>query len=239
MNKARAKIIVALDVPTGARARSLARSFRGRAGMVKVGYQLFTREGPSLVRDLVRSGERVFLDLKLHDIPHIVAEGCRNAAALGVSLLTVHAAGGPKMLQAARRALNSVPARRRPKLLAVTLLTSLDAGSVSAIGFTGGVRKNVIRLARLAKKNGCDGVIAAPTDARAIRKACGANFLIVTPGIRAVGGRRASDQARVATAPEAVESGADYIVVGRAITAERSRTAALDRMAAGIADILT
>ncbi len=238
LNRARAKIIVALDVPTAARTRSLVRSLRGRAGMVKIGYQLFTREGPSLVRTLVHSGERVFLDLKLHDIPHIVAEGCLNAAAMGASLLTVHAAGGPKMLRAARRALDTVPARRRPKLLAVTLLTSLDAASVTAVGFTGGVRKSVLRLARLAKKNGCDGVIAAPTDVRAIRRACGDGFLIVTPGIRAVGGRKASDQARVATAPEAVKAGADYIVVGRAITAERNRAAALERMAAAVAGVL-
>ncbi len=238
LSNARRRIIVALDVPTAAQARKLARSLRGRAGMVKVGYQLFTSEGPELVRELARSGEKVFLDLKLHYFPNIVAEGCANAGRMGASLLTVHASGGPKMLQAARKALDELPARRRPKLLGVTLLTSLDAAAVRAIGFPGGVNKNVLRLARLAKKNGCDGVIAAPTDVAAIRRACGKDFLIVTPGIRGAGQRKASDQARVATAPEAIRAGADYVVVGRAITAATSPAAALEKMAASIASIL-
>lgn len=237
-SNARRRIIVALDVPTAAQARKLVRSLRGRAGMVKVGYQLFTSEGPELVRSLVKSGEKVFLDLKLHDIPHIVAAGCANAGRMGASLLTVHASGGPKMLQAAHKALDELPARRRPRLLGVTLLTSLDAAAVRTIGFFGGVNKNVLRLARLAKRNGCDGVIAAPTDVAAIRRVCGKDFLIVTPGIRGAGQRKASDQARVATAPEAIRAGADYIVVGRAITAAISPAAALDKMAASIATVL-
>lgn len=235
---ARQRIIVAIDVLTAAQARRLVRSLRGRIGMVKIGYQLFTAEGPALVRSLVKSGEQVFLDLKMHDIPHIVAEGCRNAGRLGVSLLTVHTSGGPKMLQAARRALDELPVRKRPKLLGVTLLTSLDAAAVRAIGFQGGVQKNVIRLARLAKKNGCDGVIAAPTDVAAIRHACGKDFLIVTPGIRGTGQRKAADQARVATAAEAIRAGADYIVVGRAITSAPSPGKALDAMAESIAAVL-
>ena len=238
LSSARRRIIVALDVPSASQARKLVRSLRGRAGMVKVGYQLFTSEGPEVVRELVRSGEKVFLDLKLHDIPHIVAAGCANAGRIGANLLTIHASGGPKMLQAARKALDELPARRRPRLLGVTLLTSLDAAAVRAIGFSGGVNKNVIRLARLAKKNGCDGVIAAPTDVAAIRRACGKDFLIVTPGIRGAGQRKASDQARVATASEAIRAGADYIVVGRAITAATSPAAALEMMAASIASIL-
>ena len=238
LSNARRRIIVALDVPTAAQARKLLWSLRGRAGMVKVGYQLFTSEGPELVRELARAGEKVFLDLKLHDIPHIVAEGCDNAGRMGASLLTVHTSGGPKMLRAARKALDELPARRRPKLLGVTLLTSLDAAAVRAVGFSGGVNKNVIRLARLAKKNGCDGVITAPTDVAAIRRACGKDFLIVTPGIRGAGQRKAFDQARVATAAEAIRAGADYIVVGRAITAATSPAAALEKMAASIASIL-
>lgn len=240
LSSARQRIIVAIDVPTAAQARRLVRSLRGRAGMVKIGYQLFTAEGPALVRSLVQSGERVFLDLKMHDIPHIVAEGCRNAGKLGASLLTVHTSGGPKMLQAARRALDELPVRRRPKLLGVTLLTSLDAAAVRAIGFKGGVQKNVIRLARLAKKNGCDGVIAAPTpiDVAAIRRTCGKDFLIITPGIRGAGKRKAADQARVATAVEAIRAGTDFIVVGRAITSAPSPVKALDAMAESIAAVL-
>lgn len=238
LQEARARIIVALDVPTAAKARRMVRQLRGRAGMVKVGYQLFTAEGPDLVRGLVKTGERVFLDLKLHDIPHIVAEGCHNAARMGARLLTVHAAGGPAMLRAARAALDNLPARNRPRLLGVTLLTSLDAASVRAIGFPGGVARNVIRLARLARKNGCDGVIAAPTDVAAIRRACGKEFLIVTPGIRGASQRKAADQARVATASQAVRAGADYVVVGRAITQAPSPADALDRMAASIAAVL-
>lgn len=238
LEEARARIIVALDFPSPARALRLARQLRGRAGMLKVGSQLFTAEGPSIVRELVRAGHRVFLDLKFHDIPHIVAEACTNAARLGASLLTVHTSGGPRMLRAARTSLSDFPERRRPRLLGVTLLTSLDAAELKRVGFSGGVSRNVARLARMAQRSGCDGVIAAPTDVTALRKACGSNFLIVTPGIRVAGGRRASDQARVATAAEAIGAGADYVVVGRGITEAARPLRALDRMAASIAGAL-
>ena len=228
----RERIIVALDVPSAARALALARRLRGRAAMFKVGVQLFTAEGPAFVRALVERGERVFLDLKFHDIPHIVAEACGQAADLGVSLITLHTAGGPRMLRAAQQALKKRRgSHERPRLLGVTLLTSLSARETRQVGFSGSVEQNVVRLARLARQNGCDGVIAAPTDVAAIRRACGREFLIVTPGIRAVGGRKAADQARVATAAEAIRAGADYVVVGRAVISARSPVRALDALA--------
>jgi len=229
---ARERIIVALDVPSSAEALRVARRLRGRAGLVKVGAQLFTAAGPAVVRELVRSGERVFLDLKFHDIPHIVGEACARAAELGVILVTAHAAGGPGMLRAARKALEKHARRgRRPRLLGVTILTSLGPAEVSRVGFSGRVRANVVRLARLAQRSGCDGVVAAPTDVAAIRRVCGKKFLIVTPGIRATGKRKAADQARVATAAEAVRAGANYVVVGRAILKARSPARALEQMA--------
>ncbi|MDA2913307.1 orotidine-5'-phosphate decarboxylase [Acidobacteriia bacterium AH_259_A11_L15] len=236
---ARRRIIVALDVATRSEARRLVQRLRGRPGFFKVGSQLFTAAGPEFVRELVRRGERVFLDLKFHDIPHIVAEACVQAADLGVSLITVHTSGGPRMLRAARRALDKHSRRsRRPKLLGVTLLTSLGAGEVKKIGFSDGVERNVIRLARLARRNGCDGIIAAPTEVAVVRRVCGQDFLIVTPGIRLAGGRRAADQVRVATAGAALRAGADYIVVGRGIVASRSPARALDALAAEVSTAL-
>ena len=238
LQAARARIIVALDVPGTSQALRLVKRLGARPGLVKVGSQLFTAEGPRIIRRLVKAGHRVFLDLKFHDIPHIVAEACANAAQMGASLITVHTSGGPRMLQAARAALQKFPARRRPRLLGVTVLTSLDGAELKRVGFPGSVQRNVVRLARLAQRSGCDGVIAAPTDVKALRRACGKDFLIVTPGIRAAEQRRASDQARVATAAEAIRAGADYVVVGRAITGARSPARALQAMADSIAAAL-
>lgn len=223
------RIIVALDVPSKAEALGLVERLGGRVGMFKVGSQLFTAAGPSIVRALVELGERVFLDLKFHDIPHVVAAACVAAAELGVSLVDVHASGGLEMLRAARKALaKSAPAGRRPRLLAVTLLTSLEQRHLKAIGWQGSVQANVLRLARLAQRAGCDGVVAAPTDVAALRRACGPGFLIVTPGIRLPGHRKAAGQARVATPAEAIRAGASYIVVGRALTQSRNPLRTLD-----------
>ena len=236
---ARSRIIVALDLATPAQARALAVRLDGRPGMFKVGSQLFTAAGPDVVRWLRRRRQRVFLDLKFHDIPHIVAEACVRAADLGAGLLTVHTSGGPAMLRAARQALDKhCRGRERPRLLGVTLLTSLSAAEAKRIGFRGRVESNVVRLARLAQASGCDGVIAAPTDVRAIRRACGRRFLIVTPGIKASGGAQASDQVRVATAAEAIRAGADYVVVGRAVYAASSPSHAFDQLAAEVAAVL-
>ena len=236
---ARSRIIVALDLATPAQARALAVRLDGRPGLFKVGSQLFTAAGPDVVRWLRRRRQRVFLDLKFHDIPHIVAEACVRAADLGAGLLTVHTSGGPAMLRAARQALDKhCRGRERPRLLGVTLLTSLSAAEAKRIGFRGRVESNVVRLARLAQASGCDGVIAAPTDVRAIRRACGRRFLIVTPGIKASGGAQASDQVRVATAAEAIRAGADYVVVGRAIYDAASPSRAFDQLTAEVAAVL-
>ncbi len=216
------RIIVALDVATEAEALALVERLGGRVGMFKVGSQLFTAAGPGIVRRLVAMGERVFLDLKFHDIPHVVAASCAQAAELGVSLVDVHASGGLAMLGAAREALEKAPAGRRPRLLAVTVLTSLEQRQLKAIGWKGTPQENVLRLARLAQRAGCDGVVAAPTEIAALRRACGPDFLIVTPGIHLPGREKMSDQARVATPTAALRAGASYIVLGRALTQSRN-----------------
>lgn len=239
LSAARRRIIVALDVSTRGEAITLVERLHGRPGFFKVGSRLFTAAGPTMVRALVELGERVFLDLKYHDIPHIVAEACVEAAGLGVSLVTVHTSGGPRMLRAARAALQKhCRPGRRPRLLGVTLLTSLDAAETKHIGFSGSVAANVVRLARLAQKNGCDGVVAAPTDVAALRRACGKDFLIVTPGIRRAGGPRAADQKRVATAAQAVRAGASYVVVGRAVIESRTPARAFDLLAEELAALV-
>jgi orotidine-5'-phosphate decarboxylase len=179
----------------------------------KVGMQLYTAEGPSIVRELVGSGRRVFLDLKYHDIPNTVGAAVREAAQLGVSMLTVHASGGGKMLRAA------VEAAQKPGLmvLAVTVLTSLDDVELGKIGLRGGALDQVLRLAALSLSNGCKGVVASALEAAALREEFGRDFTIVTPGVRPAGSGP-NDQARVVTPSEAISAGASHIVVGRPIT---------------------
>jgi orotidine-5'-phosphate decarboxylase len=208
----RDRLIVALDVASVQEARQLVERLEGAAGMLKVGSQLFTVAGPDFVRELVGRGEKVFLDLKHHDIPHTVANAVGAACQLGVSLLTVHALGGQSMLEAAVGALPAVGTR----LLAITILTSHNEAGVQAIGLRGGVDESVRRLARLAQRARVDGVVASPHEVALIREACGSDMLIVTPGIRPAGAAR-DDQARHATPAAALAAGADYIVAGRAI----------------------
>jgi orotidine-5'-phosphate decarboxylase len=207
------RLIVALDVKTADEARALVDRLSGKAGMFKVGSQLFTAAGPQLVREIVGRGEKVFLDLKYHDIPNTVANAVAEACHLGVSLLTVHALGGKAMMEAAVGALPAVGTR----LIAVTILTSHDQESLGAIGLGGPVADSVKRLARLAQEAGTDGIVASPLEAEIIRGACGPDFLIVTPGIRS-GGAKTHDQARAATPAAAIRAGASYVVVGRPIT---------------------
>jgi orotidine-5'-phosphate decarboxylase len=209
----RDRLIVALDVADAAAARHLVDALAGRVGMFKVGSQLFTACGPELVRELVGRGEKVFLDLKYHDIPNTVAGAVSAACRLGVSLLSVHALGGRAMLEAAAAALPAMGVR----LLAITILTSHDEAELEAVGLGGGVADSVQRLARLARSARLDGVVASPQELELIRKACGDDLLIVTPGIRPAGAAR-DDQARLATPRAAVAAGADHIVVGRPIT---------------------
>jgi len=209
---AKDRLIVALDVKTVEEARALVDRLSGQAGMFKIGSQLFTAAGPALVREIVGRGEKVFLDLKYHDIPHTVANAVAEASRLGVSLMTLHALGGKAMMEAAVGALPAVGAR----LLAVTILTSHDEDSLAAIGLEGPVADSVQRLARLAQQSGVDGIVASPLEAEMIRGACGPDFLIVTPGIRR-GGAKADDQARAAKPSAAIRAGASYVVVGRPI----------------------
>jgi orotidine-5'-phosphate decarboxylase len=220
--KAKDRLIVALDVPSPAEARALADRLAGAVGLFKVGSQLFTEAGPPFVRELVGRGERVFLDLKYHDIPNTVANAVARAAELGVSFLTVHALGGRAMLEAAMGALPAMGTR----VLAITILTSHAEDSLGEVGIGGTLPENVERLARLAKEAKVDGVVASPHEVALVRAACGPDFLVVTPGIRPAGAEK-GDQARAATPEAAIAAGADYIVVGRPILqAEDPRAAA-------------
>jgi orotidine-5'-phosphate decarboxylase len=219
MNDPRQHLIVALDVSSAAAAEKIVAAVGDFALTYKVGMQLFTAEGPSVVRDLVASGRRVFLDLKYHDIPTTVGSAVREAANLGVGMLTVHAGGGGKMLRAAVEAARSVnPALM---ILGVTVLTSMDDPDLDRVGVKGQVVEQVLRLARLAIANGCQGVVASALEAAALRAELGNHFLIVTPGVRPAGKDHA-DQSRVVTPSEAIAAGATYIVVGRPITAAAS-----------------
>jgi orotidine-5'-phosphate decarboxylase len=225
----RDRLIVALDVETTAEARSLIGSLREAVGMFKVGSQLFTTVGPEIVREIVDSGCRVFLDLKFHDIPNQVSGSATAAAKLGVSMFTVHASGGSEMMRRAVKAIHESATSKghpRPAIVAVTVLTSIDATALQQIGMGSNPSESVLRLVKIAEGAGVDGVVASPMEAKAIRSVVSRDFLIVTPGIRpsetrqvpALTGRSREDQKRVATPAAALESGADYLVVGRPIT---------------------
>jgi orotidine-5'-phosphate decarboxylase len=210
----RQRLIVALDVSTTAAAKKIVAAVGDSALTYKVGMQLYTAEGPEVVRELVAAGRRVFLDLKYHDIPNTVGAAVIEAAQLGVSMLTVHAAGGGRTLRAAVEA-----ARTRPEMmvLAVTVLTSMDANDLEKIGVRGSVEDSVVRLATIALANGCQGVVASAREASTLRAKLGESFAIVTPGVRPAG-TSVGDQVRVVTPAEAIASGASFIVVGRPIT---------------------
>jgi orotidine-5'-phosphate decarboxylase len=224
------QLLVALDVDSGARALELARQLRDLAGGFKVGSRLFTAEGPDLVRRLVDSGANVFLDLKFHDIPNTVAQAVEAAVSTGVWMLNVHASGGVPMMQAAARAGADAAARdgrRRPLVIGVTVLTSMDDATLRATGVQRPLLEQVVTLARMAQDAGLDGVVASPQETAAIRSACGPDFSIVTPGIRgASAGTDRNDQSRTMGPAEAVRAGASYIVVGRPIIAATNPRAA-------------
>lgn len=227
----RSSLIVALDFDSLSTALKFAEKVVDLVGMFKVGSQLFTTAGPEAVRQVAKLGADVFLDLKFHDIPNTVAGAVLASAALpGMQLVNVHALGGSQMLHAAAQAVSAgVPmGADRPRLLAVTLLTSMDAKTIREVGIGGPPNSRVVKLAKLSQKAGVDGVVASVQEAKAIRKACGREFLIVTPGVRPkVTASKKDDQARTATPREAIRAGADFIVVGRPIlTAPDPRAAA-------------
>jgi orotidine-5'-phosphate decarboxylase len=210
------RLIVALDVPGATQARQIVQAIGDAATTYKVGKQLFTAEGPQVVRDLVASGRKVFLDLKYHDIPNTVAAAVRSAAELGVSMLTVHASGGSKMLRAAVEAASQSSTKATPMVLAVTVLTSLSDADLLELGIAGNVLSQVLRLGALARAAGCGGLVASAQEARELRTTLGVGFAIVTPGVRPAGAS-AGDQARVVTPKDAIAAGATYLVVGRPI----------------------
>jgi orotidine-5'-phosphate decarboxylase len=228
------QLLVALDVDTVAEARAMANRLRGAVGGFKIGSRLFTSEGPALVDELASRGDRVFLDLKFHDIPHTVAGAIAAATRLGVWMVNVHASGGSAMMRAARAAADEEAARRSqpaPLVIAVTMLTSLDQAGLAEIGLSASVEAQVERLAALAEAAGLDGVVASPREIAIIRKACGAAFNIVTPGIRGADDAK-GDQSRTLSAAEALAAGASYLVVGRPIIAAADPRAAAERIAA-------
>ena len=219
------RVIVALDYEDADAARTLAARLSPADCRLKIGKELFTRAGPALVRELVAAGFDLFLDLKYHDIPHTVARACAAAADLGVWMLNVHASGGPRMLAAAREALAPLGAER-PLLIAVTVLTSLDAEELRQVGVSDTPEGQVTRLARLARDAGLDGVVCSPREAAPLRAALGGDFRLVTPGVRPAGSAR-DDQKRVMTPREALAAGADYLVIGRPVTRATDPGAAL------------
>ena len=229
------KLIVALDVDTPAQALSLVNELNTVAGMFKIGSTLFTLAGPQIVRDIVSSGAKVFLDLKFHDIPHQVAGAARAAAQLGVSLFTIHASGGADMMRAAVDAAAEVAGAEGTepaKVLAVSVLTSIDANTLTQIGVNSSPEESVLRLVKLAEQAGVDGVVASPQEAAKIRATvANQKLLIVTPGIRPAQ-NDAGDQRRVSTPAAALAAGADYLVVGRPITAAADPVAAARQIAA-------
>jgi orotidine-5'-phosphate decarboxylase len=226
------RLVVALDVADRAAALRLVEQLSGVVGMFKVGPQLYTAEGPAFVRALIESGERVFLDLKFHDIPNTVRGAARSASRLGVSIFNVHAMGGREMMRAALSGFGELDILwiTRPAVLGVTVLTSMDGASLTEVGVESDAASEVVRLARLAYDAGLDGVVASPGEIRLIRENISApGFIILTPGIRPAWAE-SGDQKRVATPAEALRDGADFIVVGRPITSDPDPRAAAERI---------
>ena len=217
--------MVALDFDSLSTALKFAQRVSDLVGMFKIGNQLFTSAGPEAVKQVAALGNAIFLDLKFHDIPNTVAGAVLSAAAMpGLQLVNVHALGGPAMLRAAAQAVSAgVPmGADRTRLIAVTVLTSMEHKTMREVGIGGTPLTRAVKLAQLTKKCGVDGVVASVQEAKAIRKACGREFLIVTPGVRPTeksGAKKNDDQARTATPAEAIKAGADFLVVGRPIIA--------------------
>ena len=229
------RVIVALDFANGVQALELAERLDPALCRLKVGKELFVRAGPALVEKLASLGFKVFLDLKFHDIPNTVAQACRAAADLGVWMVNVHASGGLKMMQAARKAVDQ--SANPPKLIAVTVLTSMNGDDLRQIGLEVEPPVQVERLARLANEAGMDGVVCSAQEATLLRQAIGPDFLLVTPGIRPAGSEL-GDQSRVLTPSRAIAAGADYLVVGRPITQADDPVTTLQEINAEIASTI-
>lgn len=226
------RIIVALDYPAAAPALDLVSGLDPASCRLKVGKEMFTRLGPGFVEQLVGKGFDVFLDLKFHDIPNTVAAACAAAADLGVWMVNLHASGGRKMMMTARERLESLS--HRPLLIAVTILTSLGEKDIAEVGFAGAPADNVVRLARLTRESGLDGIVCSPLEAAEVRPLVGSDFLLVTPGVRPVSAIR-DDQKRVMTPLDALKNGADMLVIGRPITAADDPQASLEMIQREIA----
>jgi len=222
-------LIVALDFPVLDKALALTDELGGAVSFYKVGMELFYGAGGEAVRRLRAAGKEIFLDLKLYDIPNTVAHSVKVLTRLGATMLNVHASGGPAMMRAAARACSEAAdelGRPRPKLIAVTVVTSMDEAEWSRLNYAAPIARQVVHLAKLAQEVGLDGVVASPREAAAIRASCGGNFLIVTPGVRPAGAER-GDQSRMATPAGALKAGASHLVVGRPITAAPDPRAAV------------
>lgn len=226
------RIIVSLDYPEMSPALELAARLDPARCRVKIGKELFTRNGPAVVDSLMRQGFSVFLDLKFHDIPSTVAGACRAAAGMGVWMVNIHAAGGSKMIRAAREAVDS--GDHKPLLVAVTVLTSMSAADLAETGVDETPDRQVLRLARLAAEAGADGVVCSPGEAALLRRASGPDFCLVTPGIRPAGAAP-DDQQRVAAPGDAIRSGSDYLVIGRPVTRAPDPLAVLEQIEAEVA----
>ncbi|MEY2489659.1 MAG: orotidine-5-phosphate decarboxylase, partial [Verrucomicrobiota bacterium] len=220
----RDRLIVALDFPTQSKALALVSVLSGSVSTYKIGLQLYTAEGPGIIRAIAATGAKIFLDLKLHDIPNTVAKAVAAAGTLGVQMLTVHLSGGRAMLEAAVEA-------RPPSLslLGVTVLTSATPETLSETGVNSGVEEQVLRLAELGRKSGIDGLITSPHEVRVLRQRLGDQMTLITPGVRP-SWAAADDQKRFTTPGEALKSGADYLVIGRPITADPDPRAAVERL---------
>jgi orotidine-5'-phosphate decarboxylase len=229
---AKEKLIVALDYPSAEEALAVVEELKNHVALFKVGLQLFSNEGPPVVKAILDQGANVFLDLKLHDIPNTAAKAAVAAARMGVSMMNFHCLGGRKMLSQISKEVSafcSENSLQKPALIGVTILTSLNDEDIQDIGISKKVMEEVEHLSRIAKESGLNGVVASPHEIKTIKNGCGQDFLVVTPGIRPLWSRK-NDQERITTPSEAVQRGADYIVVGRPITGSPDRKEAAERI---------
>lgn len=223
------KVIIALDTPDEEKALGIVRLLNDKISVFKVGLELFCASGPEIVKKINDEGCKVFLDLKLHDIPNTVAGAVKSCISAGPFMLDVHALGGMEMMRKAKEAVENTKAEKRPILLAITVLTSLDEKDLTAMNISKSPKEQVKTLAYLAKQAGLDGVVASPKEISAIREAFGKDFLIVTPGVRPAWAA-AGDQKRIMTPAQAFDEGADYIVIGRPVTAAPDPIEALGKL---------